>query len=106
GHHAGLTGDGHLVADLQMPGHTRLSGEDRVIADLRTARDADLCDHQAIVPDDDVVRDLHQVVDLRAFADHRRPERAAVDAHVGTDLDVVANDDIADLRHLAMNTVV
>ena len=53
-----------------------------------------------------VVRDLDQVVNLRALADDRRAERAAVNRHVRADFHVVANDDVADLRHLAVNAAV
>ena len=51
-------------------------------------------------PIDDVVRDLDEVIDLRPLADHRVAARAAVDRGVGADLDVVLDDDAADLRHL------
>src|SRR5262245_1756717 len=50
--------------------------------------------------DHDVVGDLHQVVDLGAFADHRVLERAAIDAAIGPDLHVAPDDDPADLGHL------
>ena len=43
---------------------------------------------------------MHQVVDLRAAADARLAERRAVDRGVRADLDVVLDDDAADLRHL------
>ena len=48
----------------------------------------------------DVVPDLHEIINFRAFADHRILERAAVDAAVGADLHVVLDDHPADLRHL------
>src|SRR5262249_33637735 len=45
-----------------------------------------------------VVSDLHQIVDLRALADHRISQSAAVDGRVGADLHVVLDDDAPDLR--------
>ena len=51
---------------------------------------------------DDVVADLHEIVDLRALADHRVAVCAAIDGHAGADLDVVLDDDPADLRHFEM----
>ena len=51
-------------------------------------------------PIDDVVADLDEIVDLGALADHRVAAGAAVDRRVGADLDVVLDDDPADLRHL------
>ena len=47
-----------------------------------------------------VVADLHQVVDLGARADARRLEGAAINRRAGADLDVVADLDAAQLRHL------
>ena len=49
---------------------------------------------------DDVVPDLHEIINFGAFADHGVLQRAAVDAAVGADLHVVLDDDPADLRHL------
>ena len=46
-------------------------------------------------------RDLHEIVDLGALADHGVADRAAVDRGVGADLDVVLDDDAPDLRDLA-----
>ena len=51
-------------------------------------------------PIDDVVGDLHEVIDLGALADHRVAAGAAIDRGVGADLDIVLDDDPADLRHL------
>src|SRR5206468_9284182 len=50
--------------------------------------------------------DLDQVIDLGAFADDGRAERAAINRHVGPNLHVVANDNVANLRHFAMDTAV
>ena len=47
----------------------------------------------------DVVRDLHQIVDLGALADDGVAGRAAIDRGVGADLDVVLNDDSPGLRN-------
>ena len=52
--------------------------------------------------DDDVVGDLNQLVDLGSLADDRVAVGAAVDRRPGADLDVVLDDDAADLRHLEM----
>ena len=50
----------------------------------------------------DVVGDLHLIVDLGPLADDGVAVGAAVDRGVGADLDVVLDDDAADLRHLQM----
>ena len=69
------------------------------ILDRRRAGDADLGDDHAMAADDHVVGDLHQIVDLGALADHRVAAGAAIDRRVGADLDVVLDDDAADLRN-------
>ena len=51
------------------------------------------------------MRDLHEVVDLRAGLDARLPHRRPVDRGVGADLDVVFDDDAADLRDLLVRAV-
>ena len=48
----------------------------------------------------DVVADLDLIVDLGALADDRVAIAAAVDGGVGADLDVVLDDDAADLDDL------
>ena len=55
------------------------------------------------VPSDyHVMRNLHEIVDLCALADDRILERAPVDGGVRADLDVVLDDDAADLPDLIM----
>ncbi len=53
-----------------------------------------------MLADPHVVRNLDQVVEDAAVADHRVLERAAIDRAVRADLDVVADDDPAELRNL------
>ena len=53
-------------------------------------------------PNDHVVRNLDQVVDLGAFADKRRSRRSTVDGGVGADLDIVLNNNTAHLRDFQM----
>ena len=47
--------------------------------------------------DDDIVSDLNEVVDFGAFADDGFTEAGAVEGSVGTDLNVVVDDNAADL---------
>src|SRR6202022_3165819 len=56
--------------------------------------------HDAVAADHDIVADLHQVVDLGAFADHGVADAAAIDHRSRADLDVVLNDHPSDLRDL------
>ena len=59
-----------------------------------------------MLADGDIVRDLDEVIDLRAFADNGRPERAAVNRDIRAQFHVIADDHIADLWHLAMDAVI
>ena len=68
--------------------------------ELAAAGNADLADDHAVPADLRVVPDLHQIIDLGAFADHRVAQRAAVDGGAGADLDPVLDDDAAELRNL------
>ena len=53
----------------------------------------------------DAVRDLHQVVDLRAGANPRLADRRPIDRRIGADLHVVFDHDAADLRNLVVGAV-
>ena len=99
-HHPGLGGDLGAGADGQMAGQAGLAAEGGEIADHGRARNAALRHQHAMAADDDVVGDLNQVVDLGSLADDRVAVGAAVDRRPGADLDVVLDDDAADLRHL------
>ena len=71
----------------------------------RAAGDADLRGQQHAAADRDAVRDLHEVVDLRAGADPRLADRRPIDRRVGADLDVVFDDDVGVLRDLQVRAV-
>ena len=87
-------------ADLQMAGEAGLTAERGEIVEDAGAGNAALRDEHAMPADDDVVADLHEVVDLGALADDGVAVGAAIDRRAGADLDVVLDDDAADLRHL------
>src|ERR1035438_10327942 len=89
-----------------MPRQADLPAENHVTPQLGAAGDPRLADDDAMVADRHVVSYLHQVINLGALADDRRPESAAINGHIRPDLHVVADDDIADLRNLAVRAVV
>jgi len=72
---------------------------DDKIAQERRAGNPTLRHNHAMTADDDVVRDLHEVVDLSFFADDRIGQGSSVDGGVGSDLNIITNHDTADLRH-------
>src|SRR3989304_4952959 len=48
------------------------------------------------------MRDLHQIIDLRPFADHRIAQRASINGGVAADLHVVFDHDLSQLREFVM----
>ena len=99
---AGLRRGNHALADRDVAGHADLPGQRHVVFNRHTARHADLRRQQHVAADGDAVRDLHEVVDLGAGADARLANGGTIDGRVGADLDVVFDDDAADLRNLVV----
>src|ERR1041384_8629088 len=54
-------------------------------------------------PDDNVVGDLHQIIHFCSAPKHRGPERAPVNRNIGADLDIVPDENIADLQDFYMH---
>ena len=102
---AGLRRRDHALADRDVAGDADLPGQRHVVFDRRAAGDADLRREQHVAADRDAVRDLHEVVDLGAGADPRLANGRPIDRRVGADLDVVFDDDAADLRNLVVRAV-
>jgi hypothetical protein len=69
------------------------------LADSGTSSYADLRRNNRILPDNDIVRDLHQVVDFATFADDGSPQCGSVDGRVSPDLDIVLYFNDAHLRY-------
>src|SRR6185369_16520360 len=89
-----------------MTGEPDLAAKDHVIAQAGAAGNPGLGNDQAMFAQRNVVPNLNQVIDFRPAADDGRAERPAIDGDVRPDLDVVADDHIADLRHLAVGACV
>src|SRR5882757_6733551 len=85
-----------------MSGDARLTAEGGEIANQAGPRDTGLGHQHRMAADDDVVADLHQIVDLRPLADHGVAVCAAVDRYAGANLDIVLNDHAPDLGHFEM----
>src|SRR5262245_17206957 len=103
---AGLGADQHAVADADVVHDADLAGHHDVVAGAARPGDAHLADEQVVPADLTVVGHLHEVVDLGSLADAGRLEGAAVDGGAGADLDVVAQLNVAELRHLDVPAVV
>src|SRR5258708_1471337 len=102
GEHGTLRRNLHAVTNGEVTGETRLSCHHYIVAEHGGAGNSDLRDEETVPTDTDVVADLHEVVDLRSFADHGLTERGTVDCGSRPHLDVVLNANDADLRDLVM----
>src|SRR5262245_28415869 len=102
GYDAALRPDDRTFADRYIIGKPDLSGQDDAILDDDTAGNPALRDDDAMTADRDIVSDLHQVVDLGAFANHGVAVGAAVDRGPGPDLHFILHDDSADLQYFAV----
>src|SRR5579871_1796876 len=85
-----------------MSRNSRLRGDDTIISQARAAGETHLAHHQTMPADGHVVRDMYEVVDLRALADDRGTEGATVNGRVGADLHIIMDDHVTDLQHLAV----
>jgi hypothetical protein len=61
---------------------------DEILKDGRT-RNTDLGYDDATSAEDNVVSDLHKIIETRTGADHRILRRPSIDRRIGTDLDIV-----------------
>src|SRR3954463_7944909 len=105
-HDAGFGSDGGLTAEFEMASDSGLGGDDAIVGELCAAGETNLAHDEAMVTYGNIVRDMDEVVDFRAVADDSRAESSAIDGDIGADLDVVANDDVADLQNFAMTAFV
>src|SRR6266446_3692240 len=102
GEHGALRRNLYAIANGEVAGETRLSCHHYIVAEHGRAGDPDLRDEETVPADPDVMADLHEVVDLRSFADHGLTERGTVDRGSRPHLDVVLNANDTDLRDLVM----
>src|SRR6266545_3768989 len=104
--HTGLGRENRPLANRYVVGDTYLPRQDRPVADPAGAGNADLGDQDHVLADLAVMPDLHQVVDLRAPADHRVAERPPIDGAVGPDFHVSVDPQAAHLGDFAMGRAV
>src|SRR5262249_53361978 len=102
GHHTASRPDDCALADRHIVREPNLSGQDDAILDDDAAGDAALRDDNAVATYPHIVSDLHQVVDLGAFANDSIAIGAAIDGGAGADFHVVLNDDATDLQHFTV----
>src|SRR5688572_7086469 len=82
-----------------MTDNTSLSSNHNVFANFGRTTDAGLGGDHCIMPYFHVMSNLDQVIQLRTGTNQCRTHRCAVNSGIGTDFDIVFNNDIADLWH-------
>src|ERR1039457_5612551 len=100
-HHTGLRANHGLIAECQMSRNPRLRSNHAVISKARAAGKTRLAHDQTVPANDDVVRDVHKIINFGALADDSGTKRAAVNGRVGADLHVIVDDHIAALQPFA-----
>jgi len=93
------------VTDVDMVRNAHLPGDHHVVSGGARAGDADLADDHVVSAKAAVVANLNEVIDFCADADARGSECPAIDGRAGADLDVIADIDVAKLRHFGMSAV-
>lgn len=96
---AALGGYDGAVSDLTVTYNAGLASQDRPVADLRRTSESDLSSQQRVFCDVGTVTNLNQVVYFCAAIDAGCADAGAIDAGVGLDFDVVADDDRLRLRN-------
>ncbi len=94
-----LCGCANPVTDRDVIAHPNLSGQGNPIPQACTPRDRHRAHDEAVLSNLDVVRDMNEVVDLGAFADHGVAQRPSVDADVCPDLDIVCDPATPSMRN-------
>lgn len=94
-----------MIADGQVIGETGLTADHHVAADGCAAGDSDLRNDDAVLAHCDIVCNLDEIVDFSPLLDQGPAERRAVDRHIGSQFNVVFDDDDAELRDLMMEAM-
>ncbi len=97
GDDACLGSDDGLVTDAEVTRDAALCCDGDVVAKLGAASDAGLRDDDAVLAHGDVVPNLNKVVNFAAFSDDGASKSCSVDGAVGSNIDVISDDDDTDL---------
>src|SRR5205814_7238570 len=88
---ATLRTDAGVIANLDMPNDTSLTANQDTLTDPHTASNSGLRCDDRIRADHNVVRDLHEIVDLCSLLDPGSAKTGAIDGRVGADLDIIVD---------------
>jgi hypothetical protein len=93
------------IADGEMTRHPHLAGEHGPAAHHGTPGDAHLGDQHRVIADNNVVGNLHEIINFYAIPDPRLAEARAVNRDIGPDLDIIPHHHNADLRDLGAHAL-
>src|SRR5207245_5790988 len=88
---ATLGTDGGVIANLDMSNDTSLTANQDTLTNPHTAGNSGLRCDDGILADHNVVRDLHEIVDLCSLLDPGSAKTGAIDSRVGADLDIIVD---------------
>ena len=85
--------DGHVVSNLDVITDPGLTGYQAMIADLHAAGNADAAHNDRVFPDETVVADVNQIVQLTSSPNDGGSKSGPIDAAVGPDLNIIFDQD-------------
>ena len=88
-----LRNEDSFVTNLKVVDQSRLSAHEDPFSNDRATRYAALGGHDRVLTYFNVVRDMDEIVELDATTDDRPTECASIDGGVGTDLNIILDDD-------------
>lgn len=98
--HGGTAHDNGMVTNSNVTNDPGLTSQNGIVANYHTTGQTNLGNNQTTLSDDDVVGNLHQVVDLGTSLDPGAAKPGTIDADIRADLHVVVDLDNADLGDL------
>lgn len=91
-----------MIANLNMTGDFRTPAHLHIVAQDRASRDSTACRNETVAPDLNIMRNMHQIIELASLADNRIAKRTPINATITSDLDIGLQNDAAQLRYFDM----
>ena len=98
-HHTALRGNLRPSSDFEVISDAHLSAHHDAIVYASASGNANLGANHAAASNTDVVSNMHQIIENSARADHRVARCSTVYGAVGSNLNIILDDDAAELKH-------
>src|SRR5262249_43052034 len=102
---AALRCDDGAVCDFNVPDNAYLSRHRHAFAHTRAAGDTSLRHDHRIFADHDVVRNLHEIIDLHALLNPCPAKPRTINSRVRADLNIIVNLDDAELLNFLLPAI-